>query len=454
MERKRLLRRPLVIRDILAWASAHREVTGQWPTRSSGGIMAAKFETWASVDIALRRGCRELPGGSSLAQLLAEHYGVRNVQNLPPLSEQQILDWADEHHERTGSWPNRKSGRVQAAPREKWPSIDMALGAGCRDLPGDSSLPKLLAEHRGARNRKALAPLSEEQILQWADAFQELTGRWPSSKSGPIAEAPGETWLAVTMALRKGLRGLPGGSSLALLLADQRGVRNCWTLPNLSIPQILAWADAFHSNTGNWPRSESGPLAEAPGETWTAVNQALKNGFRGLPGGSSLAKLLAAERGVRNHSSVPELSRRQILDWADAHKARTGDWPKKESGPIPESPGDTWWAVDAALYLGNRGLRPGSTLARLLSRHRGRRHHLELPRLSMKKILAWADKHHERTGRWPNINSGALVDAPQERWRALDDALRQGNRGLSGGSSLLQCSSRSVACQTRSIGQR
>jgi hypothetical protein len=40
---------------------------------------------------------------------------------------------------------------------------------------------------------------------------------------------------------------------------------------------------------------------------------------------------------------------------------------------------------------GRRGLRAGSSLARLLSKHRSRRNHLDLPRLSNKKILAWAD---------------------------------------------------------------
>jgi hypothetical protein len=230
---------------------------------------------------------------------------------------------------------------------------------------------------------------------------------------------------------------MAGGSSLALLLAEKRRVRNAWSRPNLSIQQVLSWADAFHEKTGNWPGIESGPIAEAPGETWNAVNHALKRGSRGLPGGCSLAELIAVERGVRNLSSVPNLTKKQILAWADAHHRRTGEWPSQPSGPIPESPGDTWWAVDAALRDGNRGLRPGSSLARLLAQHRGRRNHLALPPLTKKKILAWADKHHERTGKWPNVNSGSVVDDADERWDLIDNALRVGHRGQPGGSSLL-----------------
>jgi hypothetical protein len=231
---------------------------------------------------------------------------------------------------------------------------------------------------------------------------------------------------------------MAGGSSLALLLAEKRGARNVWSLPNLSVPQILPWADAFHQRTGHWPGIEAGPIPEAPGETWNAVNQALKRGSRGLPAGRSLAVLLAVERGVRNLRSIPDLTRKQILAWADAHRRRSGKWPTRQAGSIPESPGDTWWAVDAALRVGSRGLRPGSSLARLLAQCRGRRNRAASPRLTKRKILTWADQHHARTGRWPNRYSGPVMEAPGEWWDLIDTALRQGHRGLVGELSLLR----------------
>src|SRR5439155_5918892 len=137
-------------------------------------------------------------------------------QNLPPLSEDQILHWADEHHARTGSWPTYRSGLIPGSGRETWNSIDGALRSGVRSLPGRSSLAKLLAGRRCVRNHKQLPQLTEEQILAWADAFHRRTGTWPSIHSGPITSAPGETWMAVQMALRNGTRGMVGGSSLAL----------------------------------------------------------------------------------------------------------------------------------------------------------------------------------------------------------------------------------------------
>lgn len=432
--RKRRLR----LADILAWATRHRESTGKWPTRNAGEIPGTLGITWAAVDAALRDGTRGLPGGSSLAQLLAEKFAVRNIQRLPPLTETQILAWADAHQARTGSWPTADAGTIPDSGGEKWLSVDNALRLGLRGLPGGSSLAQLLAQQRGVRNRKGLPPLTEEAILAWADAHRARTGGWPHARSGPIAEAPGETWTAVDMALRHGLRGLPGGSSLALLLAQRRAVRNAWGRPNLSYERVLAWVDAHHQRTGQWPNLESGAILEAPGETWVGINQALKHGWRGLPGGLSLAELLAVEQGVRNRVNLPHLSRKRILQWAVAFHRRTGAWPTAASGPIPEASGDTWNTIDEALRYGRRGLRGGSSLARLLDAYGKKRNHAALPRLSYKKILSWADAHYRRTGAWPNINSGVVTEAPDERWDRIDDALRVGSRGLPGGSSLLR----------------
>jgi hypothetical protein len=390
------------------------------------------------VDNALRLGLRALPGGSSLAQLLAEKRNVRNIQKLPPLTEAQIVQWADEFHERTGTWPTLRSGPIPNSGGEKWSAIEIALRNGARGQPGGSSLARLLAEHRGVRNRMAVPPLSIPQVLSWADGYFQRAGNWPTRNSGPIADSAGETWMAVDMALHKGRRGLSGISSLALLLAQERSVRNAWTRPNFTIRQILAWADAVYEQTGQWPQTKSGPIAQAPGESWSVVNSALGRGQRGLLGGSSLAKLLALERGVRNQVSLPRLSEKRILAWANAHHRRNGECPTKASGPIPEAPGDTWAAMDAALRQGNRGLQGGSPMSRLLAELKKKRNIQALPRLSRKKILAWADSHFHRTGKWPNVNSGPMAEAPEERWKIIDNALRQGHRGLRGGSSLLQ----------------
>jgi len=231
-------------------------------------------------------------------------------------------------------------------------------------------LARLLAEKRGVRNRVSLPRLTVKKILAWADAHHRRTGRWPTCESGAIAGSNGETWSAVNAALSLGHRGLPEGSSLARLLAEKCGVRNRACLPRLTVKNILGWADAHHRRTGRWPGHKSGVIAGGNGEKWSAVETALSQGHRGLPGGSSLARLLAEKRGVRNRASLPQVTIKNILGWADAHHQRTGVWPSVQSGPVADAPGETWRAIDNALRNGRRGFRPGSSLSRLLDNYR------------------------------------------------------------------------------------
>jgi hypothetical protein len=422
--------------QILAWADAWHQRWGTWPRVASGRIPGTLGETWKKVDSALYSAGRGLPYRSSLARLLAEHRGVRNPRRLPPLTIDQILRWADNHYRRTGTWPSDRLGAIAGTPGETWTAVGLALRVGRRELPGGSSLAMLLAQHRGVRNKRALPRFKQGQVLAWADAYHRRTGNWPTRNSGPVVEAPGETWNAVDTALRDGLRGFQGGCSLARLLAQHRQVRNPDNLPPLSVAKILAWADSFHRRTGAWPHHKSGAIAEAPGETWTAVDSALRAGMRGLRGTSSLARLLAQHRGVRNRKALPRLTETKVLAWADAYHRRTGAWPTRKSGPIAEAPGETWSAVDAALQAGTRGFRCGSSLARLLARRRGKRNLQALRRLTLAEILSWADAHHRRTGAWPTCKSGPIAEAPGETWLAIDATLRHRRRGLPGGLSL------------------
>jgi hypothetical protein len=359
----------LTIEQILTWADAHHDGTGLWPKKESGFIQDASGETWARVDGVLQKGFRGLPGGSSLARLLAKERGVRNTADLPLLREEEIVLWADAHFQRTGDWPKVLSGPVVDAPGEDWQNIHASLSSGKRGLPGGSSLARLLARNRGIRNPAALPPLTVEQILSWADQHHARRGKWPGQKSGAIHEAHGENWANINQALVKGLRGLSGDSSLAQLLEENRGVRNVQDLISLTNEQILAWADAHSERLGEWPTSKSGSIPDAPGENWSRINGSLQKGFRGLPRGSSLAQFLAEHRGIRNRKNLPELSLQMVLTWCIAHQERTGAWPDRKSGPIPSGPGETWKAIDHALRLGMRGLPGGSSLARFIEEH-------------------------------------------------------------------------------------
>lgn len=122
------------------------------------------------------------------------------------------------------------------------------------------------------------------QILAWADAFEQRVGRWPRANvDRVIAGSLGEKWPNVNAALKRGHRGLPGGATLAQLLAEHRGMRNQGNLPPLTVDRILVWADAFHKKTGRWPHAHRGAIAGSGGETWSGIDHALTQGDRGLP---------------------------------------------------------------------------------------------------------------------------------------------------------------------------
>jgi hypothetical protein len=214
----------------------------------------------------------------------------------PPLTIDLILSWADAWHARTGRWPAVASGVIPESRGMTWKAVDAVLRRASHGLPAGSSLARLLVEHRGMRSRINRPRLTEAIVLTWADRHRQRTGDWPCMASGPVADAAGETWHALDMALRAGYRGLPGGSSVSRLLKARRGASKA-RAPRLTGAQILRWARLHRERTGRWPSVVSGPVLDAPGEDWGALNRALAVGNRGLPGGSSLAGLLRPLKG-------------------------------------------------------------------------------------------------------------------------------------------------------------
>jgi hypothetical protein len=126
----------------------------------------------------------------------------------PPLSIDQILTWADDWLAGRGRWPNVNSGLIPGTIDDTWARIDDSLLKGYRGLPRKPrlSLAKLLAKHRGVRNSEYPPQLSVSRVVQWARNHRRRTGQSPKEHSGTIHDAPGETWLAIDLAQRKGKR--------------------------------------------------------------------------------------------------------------------------------------------------------------------------------------------------------------------------------------------------------
>lgn len=350
---------PLTTEKILAWADAHYERLGKHPTIASGSVPGTE-ENWQAINAALREGLRGLPGGQSLAQILQEYRGRPNKNALPPLTEAQIVKWAKQHKKKAGAYPTTQSGRIEGT-RETWRGIDSALRKSQRDLPRKTTLAKLLEEKAGKSPRGGT--LSIAKILAWADAHHAKNGTWPTRASGPI-DGTREKWSSIDTALQKGLRRLPKAGSLAQLLAAHRNVENRRDPESLTVMRIKGWIKSFHKTHGEWPNNTSGKAHGASSPTWGQINRALSQGLRGLPGGSSLAKVVADVRGVAYRHE--ELTEDYICELAKKHKDKYGAWPSQKSGKI-DGTNYTWKQIDGSLTQGARQLKK-SSLAKLLAK--------------------------------------------------------------------------------------
>jgi hypothetical protein len=78
-------------------AQGHRERTGHWPQLREWRteISGSGGETWGNVSPGAQQGFGRASAGSSLWDLPTKHRRVRNINNLPPLTTEQILSWAD-----------------------------------------------------------------------------------------------------------------------------------------------------------------------------------------------------------------------------------------------------------------------------------------------------------------------------------------------------------------------
>jgi hypothetical protein len=213
----------------------------------------------------------------------------------------EVLAWADAHHARTGQWPAPSSGKVDGVPHETWAKIDNALARGYRGFPGGFTLHELLFEARGARYRYARKNAKLKRILAWACAHFETHGIWPHRRSGTIPDSDGETWGSIYNSLRSGKYARRRRRAIERLVAKRR-VPNALNKPaDLSIAQILRWADTYFKVHGRWPTAKSRGLRMGPTVSWRIIEEALRLGMRGLPGGKSLEGVLEENgRGIAN----------------------------------------------------------------------------------------------------------------------------------------------------------
>jgi hypothetical protein len=371
---------PLTIEIVITWMRAFKEEHGVLPgPHEKRSVPGQPHEKWSNLDTLLLQGRRGLSPGNSLTRLAVSHFGSRNVNRPPRLTETMIVKAIRTFHEAHGRYPNKDEKEpVPGHPGEKWSHIEAALRAGGRGLPGGSSLAKVREEKFDGINRKNQTPLTEPLIVAWMAAFLKKYGILPTSKERrEVPDQPKEAWSRIDGCLHEGCRGLKGGETLI-----QLGRRHFPKVepppkplapPKMTEETIVEWMRTFEAKYGVLPKSsEKREVPGHPDKNWTAINTALKQGLNDLPGDSSLAQLKVQHFGYQHHLSRPPLAEAAVVEWMQESYRLHGTHPTpNDRRAVPAQTDENWQALNIALRNGNRGLAGGSSLAELRELHFG-----------------------------------------------------------------------------------
>ena len=131
-----------------------------------------------------------------------------------------------------------------------------------------------------------------------ARVYIKVRGHVPNCVSREeIPGYPGETWFDVDQAARARTRGLSDVGSLSRLLEpirEELGAKRRKGKTPLSEDQIREAAAEYKRLYGRDPTQGSRePVPGLPGETWSGINAAGKDGYRGLTKGRTLPVMLS-----------------------------------------------------------------------------------------------------------------------------------------------------------------
>jgi hypothetical protein len=352
-----------------------------------------------------------------------------NRMALVPLTEELIRKWILDEFTSTGKWPNTRSGKVQVVGvDEAWQSLHNYLVRGGRGLPGGQSLTDVVAEVRRQAGLEVV--LTEGLIKQWIRAEYEKTKRWPLASDGDVlVDGVAEKWCNLHLNLLQGRRGLPGGRRLVDLVEEVRTELGQPSTRTMEDVRQLIWQ--HYCDRKEWPHFKSKlPVPGGLFTSWNALNQALSVGRFGLPGGSSLAKVVESVK--EEHGLSDKLTLHKVRCWILAHHARAGVWPNVKSGLIgaEDANGMSWVNLDDALSRGLRGLEGGSSLAKVVREVRS--DFGDPYELTTSTIKLWMQNEFIATGSWRFPDDGPVHSpgASISTWRIVRAALYDGTRGL------------------------
>jgi hypothetical protein len=289
---------------IINWVRSYIDKHKRKPYKSDGIVEFAEGEfkgiIWNSINSALNRGNRGLPGNSSLSDLIEENFDIKNPKNAPQLSENSICDLIQTFIDLYERKPQSTDENVPGIEGLSWANIDRRLREGSYGLPGGSSLAQLIRERFSIRDQVIVPTIPLEMIHSWVESYLAEYREKPTAKSGKIKYASGEfqglSWHSVNQAIKTGKTSLPKGSTLADYIAATFGIKNPKKAVAITKSLVLKWVDQFMQKHERKPTVNDGIIefagADFPGLTWRLLNNYLSKGGRSLQGGSSLSKLI------------------------------------------------------------------------------------------------------------------------------------------------------------------
>jgi superfamily II DNA or RNA helicase len=296
--KSRIGRNDLSTKKIIIWIKNYYEKHKKYPLATSKEVIPNSSGTkWYNVATSLSRGLRGLDKEKTFLEILQENFNYKL-----DLNENFILSKADDYFEKHRKWPTTMSGKVDGLS-DTWKTLNSALKSGNRGLEGNQTLAGILFENRavtGSGKHKD-KDLKIEDILSFCDEYFNKHEVWPNSKlrkSKKLVDGTNIKWSTIISALHKGSRGLPK-ISLSVLLRKERGYTNKYSnIKKVTISKdiILSWGKIYKKKYGKRPTAESGNIDNVENETWGAINEALRNGRRGLKKGNSLSKLFNAAK--------------------------------------------------------------------------------------------------------------------------------------------------------------
>jgi len=309
--------------------------------------------------------------------------------------------------------------------------------------------------------------LTEAQILEWMQATLTKTGKLPSMRDitvwacdvdGQLQEVSGENWSAINQALKNRSRGLSAESAPSLAdLKIKHGLSD--VRKNLSVNRLTRWIKATKSKTGQypaqadaivWDQTEGGEFKIVRSESWRAIDNALRNGYRGSRNENFLnVKSLSDFKIKNNFVDDRALSETQIVKWLATTIEKTGKipsildqdvWTKNSNSDFEVVDGETWVSIDSAIRGKTRGLsKNGQPIASSLADLKKKHGFVEDKSLSENQIIAWILSTYKKTGKYPSmadndvwteISNGNFILVQDESWSKIDSALNNKQRGL------------------------